>query len=312
MCSAAPTAAKRSLSPGRRAPQSRVRPTGSEAVQRRPDLARACARVHRSERTDGLRGRAERRRDLLLAPGAIERADAAQPARVERTSGARASTSRPSASWVRRIRVQAGSREPAVPAAGADGGVGRGLTADAASGPGTSPARTIELGELEEAERFNNEAKRFKTRAGPTDIVNNTLRAADIAAAASSSTKRPDCSRKRGERQGRSQRAVVRARGAGPAWRSPPETPTEATRHLEAALETVEKTRSDLIGTGLQAVLSHPVDRLLSRVCRCVGRSGPDRTRTRSGGSSRGRVLAERHGVATPAEAERRTFAGGQ
>jgi tetratricopeptide (TPR) repeat protein len=175
-----------------------------------------------------------------------------------------------------------------------------GLAADAAVWAGNLAAAHVKLGELEDAERFNDEAKRFKTAAGSGGAVYNTLRAADIA------TKRgqlAEASRLFGEalaaspgdpsvlwsaHEGLAQVAV--------AGKHAP----DAMRHFEAALATIEKTRSDLIRTDYKlSYLTRLIAFYRAYVDALVDQGQIERA-LEVADSSRGRVLAERQGVASP------------
>src|SRR5262249_25429836 len=110
-------------------------------------------------------------------------------------------------------------------------------------------AANIEAGEWDEAERFNDEAKRLKTAGRGSGLVNNTLNAAQIA-------------------QGRGQLGEARrlfdqaladaGTESGVVWWAhaglasialASAQPDEAAQHFEAALDVIEKTRSELLKT---------------------------------------------------------------
>ena len=184
-----------------------------------------------------------------------------------------------------------------------------GLAADAALWAGNLAAAHVKLGELDEAERFNNEAKRFKTAAGSGGAVYNTLRAADIA------TKRGQLAEASrlfeealaGEPR-RSERAVVGARRARAGGRRRPDARPRRSRHFEAALETIEKTRSDLIKTDYKlSYLTRLITFYRAYVDALVDQGQIERA-LEVADSSRGRVLAERQGVASPQTARAASF----
>jgi tetratricopeptide (TPR) repeat protein len=174
-----------------------------------------------------------------------------------------------------------------------------GLAADAALWAGNLAAAYVKSGDLDEAERFNNEAKQLKKAAG-SGAVSNTLRAADIAL-------------RRGQLEGAS-RLFQEALSASPndpsvlwsaheglamvaiaAQRAP-----EAIRHFSAALAVIEKTRSDLMRTDYKlSYLTRLIDFYREYVDALVDQGKTERA-LEVADSSRGRVLAERQGVASP------------
>jgi tetratricopeptide (TPR) repeat protein len=183
-----------------------------------------------------------------------------------------------------------------------------GLTADAGIWAGNLADAYIDLGNWEEAERFTNESKRLKAAAGSKDVIYNTLRTADIAAhrgqldeasrlfEESLANGRGDPSVQWSAHEGLAQVAIATGQ------------PRVATRHFEAALQTIERTRSDVIQT----------DYKLSYLTRLIGfyrvfvdflvDEGQIERALEVADSSRGRVLAERQGVATPSTARASGF----
>ena len=185
---------------------------------------------------------------------------------------------------------------------------GAGLTVDAAIWAGNLADASIDLGEWEEAERFNNQSRRLKAAAGSTDVAYNTLRAADIAAHRQQldeasrlfeealASGRDDPSVRWSAHEGLAHVAIAARR------------PTEATRHFEAALETIEKTRSDLIRTDYKlSYLTRLIAFYRAYVDALVDQGQIERA-LEVADSSRGRVLAERQGVASPAGARATAF----
>ena len=174
------------------------------------------------------------------------------------------------------------------------------LQADAALWAGNLASVNVELGDWDEADRFNEEAKRLKAASKTGNLVHNTLNAAKIAqgrgrldeAARLFAEALAGAASIPGVRwtahAGLADGAVARSK------------PDEAARHFEAALETIEKTRSELLKTdyklsfltSLIQFYQHYVDTLVDqgRVERALEITE----------SSRGRVLAERSGVAPP------------
>lgn len=177
------------------------------------------------------------------------------------------------------------------------------LQSDAALWAGNLAAANIDLGEWDEAERFNEEAKRLKAATGAGRIVHNTLNAAQIA-----------------QGRGRLDEAVrlfddaLAGAGSDPAVRWSAHAglagvavarkqPSDAARHFEAALETIEKTRSELLKTEYKlSFLTRLIQFYQSYVDVLVDQGRADRALEVSE-SSRGRVLGERSGMAPPAKA---------
>ena len=191
-----------------------------------------------------------------------------------------------------------------------------GLSADAGLWAGNLAAAHVKAAELDEAERFNNEAKRFKRAAGSGGTVHNTLRAGEIAqlrgqlADASRmftealAASPDDPSVRWSAHEGLAQVAMAAKR------------PPEAMRHFAAALDTVEKTRSDLMRTDYKlSYLTRLIDFYRVYVDALVDRGQVERA-LEIADSSRGRVLAERQGVqaavaAAPGNLRRRAAESG-
>lgn len=174
-----------------------------------------------------------------------------------------------------------------------------GLAAEAAVWAGNLAAAHVRSGELDQAERFNEEAKRFKMTAGAAGTIQNTLRSAEIA-------------QRRGH-FGEASRMFSEALTASPndpsvAWSAheglaqvaiAAKRPSEAMRHFAAALDTVEQTRSDLMRTDYKlSYLTRLIDFYRAYVDALVDQGQRERA-LEIADSSRGRVLAERQGVAT-------------
>ena len=175
---------------------------------------------------------------------------------------------------------------------------GAGLPADAAIWAGNLAAAHIRSGELDQAEQFNDEAKRFKQTAGSGGTVFNTMRSAEILVRRGRTSEasrlfeqalaeRPDDPSVRwSAHEGLAQAAIVARH------------PSEAMRHFSAALDTVEKTRSDLMRTDYKlSYLTRLIDFYRAYVDALVDQGQPERA-LEIVDSSRGRVLAERQGVA--------------
>jgi CHAT domain-containing protein len=185
---------------------------------------------------------------------------------------------------------------------------GAGLTADAALWAGNLADASIDLGDWDEGERFNNEARRLKTAAGSTDVAYNTLRAADIAAhrgkfdeaarlfAEAMASSRDDPSVRWSADEGLAQVAMATRH------------PDVAARHFESALATIERTRSDLIRTDYKlSYLTRLIEFYRVYVDALVQRGQIGRA-LEVADSSRGRVLAERQGVTPTLHADVNTF----
>ena len=176
-----------------------------------------------------------------------------------------------------------------------------GLREDAALWAGNLSSAHIELANWDEAQRFNDEGRRLKSGNPTGAIVYNTLNAArimlgrgalaeakqlfDLALAESTS----DPSVQWSAHEGLASVAIASKR------------PADAMRHFEIALQTIEKTRSDLMKTEYK--LSY-LTRLISFYREFVDAlvdQGQIERALEIADSSRGRVLAERQGVTSPA-----------
>jgi tetratricopeptide (TPR) repeat protein len=180
---------------------------------------------------------------------------------------------------------------------------GAGLTADAGIWAGNLADASMALGEWDDAEGFNNESQRFKAAAKSAGAAYNTLRAAEIALHRSQldeasrlfdtalASGRDDPSVVWSAHEGRAQVAMAAKR------------PPEAMRHFAAALDTVEKTRSDLMRTDYKlSYLTRLIDFYRVYVDALVDQGQVERA-LEIADSSRGRVLAERQGVPAAAAA---------
>ena len=186
------------------------------------------------------------------------------------------------------------------------------LQADAALWAGNLAAANVELGEWNEAERFNDEAKRLKAASRTGNLVHNTLNAAQIAQGRG---RLDDATRLFGEAlagagSNPSVRWTAHAGLAGVAVaRSKPD---EASRHFEAALDTIEKTRSELLKTEYKlSFLTRLIQFYQAYVDALVDQGRVERALEVSD-SSRGRVLGERNGLRAAREGERRGIAAGR
>jgi CHAT domain-containing protein/tetratricopeptide (TPR) repeat protein len=161
----------------------------------------------------------------------------------------------------------------------------------------------VELGEWDLAERYNNESRELREKLGSGFAVHNTLNAALIAhgrgqqheaqkhfeAARKDPQATPDVTWDAEAGLARVQVAARNTEGAS--------------RHFEAALAAIERTRSDLIRPDYKLTF---LTRLITFYQDYVNVLVDDRRVERAlevADSSRGRVLAERQGVSAPASA---------
>jgi CHAT domain-containing protein/Tfp pilus assembly protein PilF len=183
-----------------------------------------------------------------------------------------------------------------------------GLTADAAVWAGNLASANIDLGEWEEAERFNEEARRLKAASRSTSLAHNTLYAAEIASGRGQlqqavelfdevlSVPEPDPSVRWSAHAGLASVAIARKQ------------PAVAARHFETALETIEKTRAELLKIDYKlSFLTRRISFYRAYVDALVDEGQIARALEVSD-SSRGRVLAERQGVAPPARVAAAAF----
>ncbi len=179
-----------------------------------------------------------------------------------------------------------------------------GLTADAGIWAGNLADASIAIGEWDDAERFNTESKRFKAEAGSPGSGYNTLRAGEIAVHRG---QLEDASRLFGEAlaAGRDDPSVRWSAHEGLAdVAMAAGRPPEAMHHFSAALDIVEKTRSELLRTDYKlSYLTRLIDFYRAYVDTLVDQGQVERA-LEVADSSRGRVLAERQGVPATAAVE--------
>jgi tetratricopeptide (TPR) repeat protein len=176
-----------------------------------------------------------------------------------------------------------------------------GLREDAALWAGNLSSAHIELANWDEAQRFNDEGSRLKAGNPTSALVYNTLNAARIALgrgalaqaeqlfdrALTESTSDPSV--QWSAHEGLASAAIASKR------------PADATRHFEIALQTIENTRSDLMKTEYKlSYLTRLIDFYRAYVDALVDQGQVERA-LEIADSSRGRVLAERQGVTSPA-----------
>jgi CHAT domain-containing protein/Tfp pilus assembly protein PilF len=183
-----------------------------------------------------------------------------------------------------------------------------GLKSDAAVWAVNLAAAHASLGEWDQAERFNEWSRAVEVGTSSVRHVYADINAADIAVA-------------RGDhRRGRAlyERALVAANGvAAIEWTAHAglaqiavreQQPQIAARHFEAALGTVERTRSDLLKTDYKlSFLTQLIEFYQSYVDALVTRGQTNRA-LEIAESSRGRLLAERQRVNAPARANVAAF----
>jgi CHAT domain-containing protein len=184
------------------------------------------------------------------------------------------------------------------------------LARDAEIWAGNLAAAYVELGEWDQAERFNEEARRFNdsSQTDSGDVAYYTLNSAQIA-----------------EGRGRLDQATrffedaLAPVNAGPdvRWAAyaglarvavAARQPDRAARHFEAALDTIEKTRSDLLKTEYKVSFLTSLIRFYQAYVDALVDQGEIERALEIADSSRGRVLAERQGVPAPARAKAAIF----
>ena len=177
------------------------------------------------------------------------------------------------------------------------------LSSAAALWAGNLASANIALGHWDEAERSNEEAKRLKTLNRTPTLVHNTLNAAQIARgrgrlddAARLFTQAlgdpaVDLEVRWAAHEGLADIAIARSR------------PREAAPHFEAALDSIEKTRADLVKTDYKVTfLTRLIRFYQSYVDALIDRGDVSRA-LEVADSSRGRVLATRNNAPAPPKA---------
>ncbi|HJZ78530.1 MAG TPA: CHAT domain-containing protein [Vicinamibacterales bacterium] len=174
--------------------------------------------------------------------------------------------------------------------------------ADAAVWAGNLASASIDERNWDEAERFNDEAKRLKTASHAGGLASNTLNAAQIAQG-----------RGRLDEATRLFEAALADAGSHPYVRWSAHAglagiaiesaePDRAARHFEAALEIIETTRSALLKTDSKlSFLTRLIEFYQSYVDALVDQGRIERALEVSE-SSRGRVLGERDGLSPAAQ----------
>ena len=177
------------------------------------------------------------------------------------------------------------------------------LQADAAVWAGNLAAAHAELGEWDEAARVNDEAKRLKVASRAGNLVYTTLNAAQIAQGRG---QLEEASRLFEETLANgaevpSVRWSAYAGLAGVAIAA--RQPERAARSFEAALDTIEKTRSGLLKTDYKLTFMSQLIKFYQDYVDALVNEGRIERALEVSESSRGRVLAERSDLAPPARA---------
>jgi CHAT domain-containing protein/tetratricopeptide (TPR) repeat protein len=182
------------------------------------------------------------------------------------------------------------------------------LPRDAALWAGNLASANVEIGNWTEAERYNGQAKRLKIETRSGNLVHNTLNAALIASGG-----------------GRKDEAIhlfeeaLAGAGTDPAVRWSAHAgladialatsqPDVAARHFQAALDIIEKTRSDLLKTDYKLSFLTRLIRFYRAYVDALVDQGRYERALEVSESSRGRVLAERNNLAPPAKATAAAF----
>jgi CHAT domain-containing protein len=182
-----------------------------------------------------------------------------------------------------------------------------GQTEDAALWAKNLAAAYVFSGQWDEAERFNNEAKRLNPPGPSSTLAYNTLHEARIAAGRG---RRDEALRLFNDALAASSEPRVRwgANDGLAELAVGARQPQRAARYFQAALDTIEKTRSDLLSTDYKLpFLTQLIRSYQAYVDVLVGQGAIERA-LEVADSSRGRVLAERIGVTAPHRAGAEAF----
>jgi CHAT domain-containing protein/tetratricopeptide (TPR) repeat protein len=161
----------------------------------------------------------------------------------------------------------------------------------------------VDLGRWGEAERFNEESKRLNPPALARKLVHNTLASGNIAAGQGLLG---EAARLFSEAAARSDqefnvRWEAHAGLAGVALAR--KQPDRAAYHFEAALDAIEKTRADLLKTDYKLSYLNRLIRFYQQYVGVLVDEGQVDRALEIADSSRGRVLADKQGVAAPVRA---------
>ena len=174
------------------------------------------------------------------------------------------------------------------------------LPADAALWAGNIAAANIDLGDWDEATRFNEEAQTLKRTSQTGSLVHNTLMAAQIAQGRGrlADAERLFDEALAGGTSDPSVRWTAHAGLAGVALAN--SQSDRAASHFEAALDTIEKTRSELLKTDYKLTFLTRLILFYQAYVDALVDEGRIERALEVSESSRGRVLAERNGLAPP------------
>jgi CHAT domain-containing protein len=176
-----------------------------------------------------------------------------------------------------------------------------GIAADATLWAGNLAQAHIESRRWDEAERYNEEAKRLRTATRTGQAVYYTVNAAQIAFGRG----QLDVASRLYEQAldaGSAPPAVVWGAHWGLAEAAIAKNdPSRAAHHLEAALNVIEQTRSDLLKTDYKLSYLTQLISFYRAYVKVLLRQGLTERALEIADSSRGRVLAERQGVKAPA-----------
>jgi CHAT domain-containing protein/tetratricopeptide (TPR) repeat protein len=173
----------------------------------------------------------------------------------------------------------------------------------AAAWAGNLASANAALGDWDQAERFNDEAKRLKADGRSGSLIHNTLNAAQIAEGRGRldeaarlfddalSGEGSDASVRWSAHAGLAEVALARSQR------------DSASRHFEAALDIIEKTRSDLLKTDYKLSFLTRLIQFYQEYVDALVEEGRIERALEVSESSRGRVLAERNGLGPPPSA---------
>lgn len=179
---------------------------------------------------------------------------------------------------------------------------------DAALWAGNLASAALVSGQLDDAERFNEEAKRLNPPNRQNRVGWTTLYSGRIAAARGSSD---EASRlfEQALASSEGQPRLTWAAHEGQARvASKAGDKASARRHFEAALQAIERTRADLLKTDYKLSFLSELIRFYRSYVDMLVDQGAIENALEVADSSRGRVLADGHGIAPPARAQASTF----
>jgi CHAT domain-containing protein/Flp pilus assembly protein TadD len=179
---------------------------------------------------------------------------------------------------------------------------------DAALWAGNLASAALVAGQLDDAERFNEEAKRLNPPNRTNRVAWTTLYSGRIAAARG----KTDEARRLFEQVLTSSEGQPRLKWAAHEGladlASDSGDKAAARRHFEAALQAIERTRADLLKTDYKLSFLSELIRFYRNYVDMLVDQGAIENALEVADSSRGRVLADGHGIAPPARAQASTF----